>query len=183
MRRAPEEETAVPDPLQHRAATVVKLALARGTTLATVESCTAGSFAHLLSQAEGASTVLHGGFIVYTKENKTAAVGVPEVLLAAHAAVSGEVAQAMATGGLARCPAALVAAITGVAGPEPDEDGNPVGLVYVAVAARDGRTKAVKHEFGKLPKQEICAAAMDAALDLLEEFLHADVSGGGPPCS
>jgi nicotinamide-nucleotide amidase len=126
--------------------------------------------------------VLHGGFIVYTKENKTAAVGVPEDLLAAHTAVSGEVAQAMAAGALARCPAALVAAITGVAGPEPDEDGNPVGLVYVAVSARDSRTKTVKHEFGELPKREICAAAMSAALDLLEGFLHAQVSRGGPPC-
>jgi nicotinamide mononucleotide (NMN) deamidase PncC len=39
-------------------------------TLATVESCTAGSVAHLLSQAEGASETLHGGFVVYTKANK-----------------------------------------------------------------------------------------------------------------
>ena len=163
----------MPEPLEGRAAAVVELALARGATLATVESCTAGSFAYLLSQAQGASTVLHGGFIVYTKANKTAAVGVPDELLAAHTAVSEEVAQAMAAGALARCPAALVAAITGVAGPEPDEDTNPVGLVYVAVSARGGRTKAVKHEFGKLPKQDICAAAMGAALDLLEEFLQA----------
>jgi nicotinamide-nucleotide amidase len=169
--------------LKEGAETVVKLAVARGATLATVESCTAGSFAHLLSQAEGASTVLHGGFIVYTKVNKIAAVGVPEGLLAAHTAVSGEVAQAMAAGGLARCPAALVAAITGVTGPEPDEDGNPVGLVYVAVAARDGRTKATKHEFGTLPKQEICAAAVGAALGLLQEFMDAQVPRRGPPWS
>jgi PncC family amidohydrolase len=98
---------------------------------------------------------------------------VPEELIAAQTAVSGEVAQAMAAGGLARCPATLIAAITGVAGPEPDEDANPVGLVYVSVAARDGRTKSVKHEFGQRSKQEICAAAMGAALDLLEELLGA----------
>jgi len=173
--------SAMPEPLASRAETVVKRALAHGATLATVESCTAGSFAHLLSQAEGASTVLHGGFIVYTKENKSAGVGVPEELLATHTAVSGEVVQAMAAGGLARCPADLVAAITGVAGPEPDEDGNPVGLVHVAVAARDGRTKAVKREFGRLPKQEICAAAMGAALDLLEELLPAQAPQRRPP--
>jgi nicotinamide-nucleotide amidase len=172
--------SAVPEPLRERAEAVVKLALACGATLAMVESCTAGSFSHLLSQAEGAGTALHGGFIVYTKCNKIAAVGVPEALLAAHTAVSGEVAQAMAAGGLARCPAGLVAAITGVAGPEPDEDANPVGLVYVAVAARDGRTKAVKHEYGKLSRQEICAAAM-GALDLLEEFLHARLPLHGAP--
>jgi nicotinamide-nucleotide amidase len=172
MRREGQLVSAMPEPLGKRAATVVKLALARGATLATVESCTAGSLAHLLSQAEGAGKVLHGGFIVYTKENKTAAIGVAEELLAAYTAVSGEVAEAMAAGGLARCPATLVVAITGVAGPEPDEDGNPLGLVHVTVAARDGRTKAVKHEFGELQKEEICAAAMGAALDLLEQFLH-----------
>jgi hypothetical protein len=40
--------------------------------------------------------------------------------------------------------------------------------------------KAVKHEFGELSKQEICAAAMGAAIDLLEEFLHAQSPQIGP---
>jgi nicotinamide-nucleotide amidase len=161
--------------IKDQAARVMKLAQARRTTVATVESCTAGSLAHLLSQAEGASDTLHGGFVVYTKENKTAAVGVPKDLLAAHTAVSAEVAQAMAKGGLSRCPADFVLAITGVAGPDPDEDGNPVGLVHVAVAARDGRTRAARHEFGKRNKDEICAAAMSAALGLLEELVTGQV--------
>jgi nicotinamide-nucleotide amidase len=81
----------------------------------------------------------------------------------------------MATGGLARCPADLVVAITGVAGPEPDEDGNPVGLVFVAAAARDGRVKSAQHEFGKIGREEICSAAMRAALSLLEDMLLANV--------
>jgi nicotinamide-nucleotide amidase len=59
---------------------------------AAVESCTAGALAHLLADAEGASTVLHGGFVVYTKENKIAAVGVPPELLRT---VSAPVARAM----------------------------------------------------------------------------------------
>lgn len=161
--------------LKARAQVIVKLARERKMTLATVESCTAGTLAHLLSQPEGASDVLHGGFIVYTKENKTAAVGVPEALLEKHTAVSAEVAQAMATGGLKRCPATIVAAITGVAGPEPDEDGNPVGLVYVAACARDGRVKVARHEFGKEDKDRICSAALGAALDLTEDLLRAHV--------
>lgn len=78
----------MPELLKDRAASIVKLAQDRHMTLATVESCTAGSLANLLSQAEGASSALHGGFIVYTKENKIAAVGVPDELLAAHTAVS-----------------------------------------------------------------------------------------------
>jgi len=81
----------------------------------------------------------------------------------------------MATGGLERCPATIVAAITGVAGPEPDEDGNPVGLVYVAAAARDGRVNVARHEFGKADKDRVCSAAMGAALNIMEDLLTAHV--------
>jgi nicotinamide-nucleotide amidase len=48
----------------------------RGLTLVTAESCTAGLIAAAMSQAEGASKTLHGSFVVYTKENKTKALGV-----------------------------------------------------------------------------------------------------------
>ena len=168
-------EKSLPSSLRERAERVSELAQARHVTLATVKSCTAGSLVHLLAQAPGATETLQGSFVVYTKENKIAAVGVPSDLLASHTAVSGEVAQAMAEGGLARCPADIVASITEVAGPEPDEDGNAVGLVFVAAAARDGRKLLVRHEFGKKSKEEICSAAMNAALDLLEELLNGQV--------
>jgi nicotinamide-nucleotide amidase len=161
--------------LQQQAQLIVELAKQRRLGMATVESCTAGALVHLLSQTDGASDVLHGGFVVYTKQNKISAVGVPEALLTRHTAVSAEVAQAMARGGLARSPADLVVSITGVAGPEPDEDGNPVGLVFVATASRAGRLKVIRLELGKLPKEEICAAAMSAAMTLLEESLIAHV--------
>jgi nicotinamide-nucleotide amidase len=164
-----------PPSLHDQAEHVVKLARDRHMTLATVESCTAGALALLLAQAEGASEAVHGGFVVYTKENKIAAVGVPVDLLAKHTAVSAEVALAMAKGGLARCLASLVASITGVAGPEPDEDGNPVGLVFIAVAARDGRQRVEKHELDEQPISEICQTAVQAALDLLEDLLSAHV--------
>ena len=154
------------------AARVMKLAEARRMTLATAESCTAGSLAHLLSETPGATKVLHGGFIVYTKDNKTAALGVPKELIATHTAVSGKVASAMAKGALQRCPADIAAAVTGVAGPMPDEDGNPVGLVYVAAAARDGRILVERHEFGSKPKDAICHAASVAALGLIEQLLE-----------
>ena len=165
----------MPSSLKDRAEQITKLAQGRHVTLATVESCTAGSLSHLLSQAEGASETLHGGFVVYTKANKIAAVGVPQDLLAVHTAVSAEVAKAMAEGGLARCPADIVVAITGVAGPDPDEDGNPVGLVFVAATSRDGRTRVLRHDFGNQDKDENCGAAMGAALDLIEQFLTAQV--------
>jgi nicotinamide mononucleotide (NMN) deamidase PncC len=64
-------------------------------------------------------------------------------------------------------------AITGVAGTRVGEDGNPVGLVYVAVASRDGTAKVVEHRLGNGPKGEICRAAMRSGISLLEEFIRA----------
>lgn len=66
-------------------------------------------------------------------------MGVPRDVLLSHTAVSAPLARAMALGGLSRSPADVAPAVTGVAGPEPDEDGNPVGLAFVAGAVRGGR--------------------------------------------
>lgn len=79
------------------------------------------------------------------------------------------------TEGSRGAPASLVAAITGVAGPKPDEDGNPVGLLYVAVVARDGRQRVEKLELGNQSKGDICHAAVQAALKIFEELLAAHV--------
>ena len=159
--------------LQAEAQKLVALAKERSLTLATAESCTAGALVHLLADVPGGGEVLHGGFVVYSKIQKTEALGVPEELLARDTAVSSSVATAMAKGALKRSPADLVVAITGVAGPEPDEDGNPVGLVIVAVAARDGRTKVTEYRLGDAPKGEICQVAMRSGIQLLQDFVTA----------
>jgi nicotinamide-nucleotide amidase len=159
--------------LAAKAANLVQKAEASGMTLATAESCTGGALACLLANAPGASKVLHGGFVVYTKANKTAALGVSPDLLQRHTAVSAEVARSMAEGALARCPADIVVAITGVAGPEPDEDGNPVGLIHLAAARRDGPVLQEEHRFENGSKERICASSLGRALALFERALSA----------
>jgi hypothetical protein len=52
--------------------------------------------------------------------------------------VNAEVACQLAQGALERSPANMAVAVTGVLGPEPDEDGNPPGRVWFA-AVRTGR--------------------------------------------
>jgi nicotinamide-nucleotide amidase len=138
-------------------------------TLATVESCTAGALACALAEPAGAGETFQGGLVVYTKESKSVAAGVPADLIVQHTAVSAPVARAMAEGGLERMPADIAIAITGVAGPEPDEDGNPVGLVYIA-AARRNRQVLAEELWLEGSKQEICAQAMSAALRLAERL-------------
>ena len=158
------------DDLKAEAERLVGLAKSRKLTLLTVESCTAGALACALANAEGAGDVLHGGFVVYTKENKCAAVGVSVELIRQHTAVSAAVAKAMAVGGLERSPAHIAMAITGVAGPEPDEDGNPVGLTFVAAAGRDGRVLEQRLDLSG-SKVEICQQAMSAALQLARRLM------------
>jgi len=113
---------------------LIERAKGAGLGIVTAESCTAGLMCQVLADAEGASTFFHGGFVTYTKLHKSHALGVPDTLLREKGAVCAEVARAMAEGALKQSKAGIAAAITGVAGPEPDEDGNPVGRVCLAVA-------------------------------------------------
>jgi nicotinamide-nucleotide amidase len=150
------------------ATAAITAARREGWRLATAESCSAGMIATLLSEVEGAASCFHGGIVSYTKDMKRALLGVPADLLAEKGAVCSEVAEAMASGALARTPANAAIAITGVAGPDPDADGNPVGLVYVAVATP--RETAVRRlDLGEAPREDILSQAICAALELLVE--------------
>jgi len=136
-------------------------------TIITAESCTSGLLATVLSEAPGAATILHGGFVTYTKEHKRVALGVPEELLRAQGAVCDAVACAMAEGALARSTADLAAAITGVAGPEPDDDGNPVGRVYIAAARRGRKVECLRKDYGAIGRDAVRQAAIADAIAAL----------------
>jgi len=154
--------------LVKRATEVVELAKERGRTIVTAESCTGGLLAAVLSEAPGAGTQLQGGFVTYTKDQKTIALGVPRALLERESAVSEAIARAMAEGALGRSIADLSVSITGVAGPEPDEDGNPVGLMHIAAARRGGPTLHHEHCFGDIGRADVLYQTVMVALDLLE---------------
>ncbi len=109
---------------------------ADGKTLAVVESCTGGLVGEMLTEIAGSSAAFVGGWITYSNELKTSQVGVPAELLKNFGAVSGEVASAMAAGGVRRSGADYAIAITGVAGPGGGSAAKPVGTVWIALAER-----------------------------------------------
>ena len=148
------------------AETLLCLAKRSGITVVVAESCTAGRLATLLSDAEGAAQHFAGGFVTYTKEQKHRALGVSVTLLREKGAVCGEVACAMAEGALARSGAGLAAAITGVAGPAPDEDGNPVGRVCIAVARSGFTTEVIEHHYGDLGRDQVRTCAISDTIRL-----------------
>lgn len=111
---------------------------ARGWRLATAESCTGGLIAAACTAVAGSSDWFERGFVTYSNEAKVESLGVDPALLAAHGAVSEEVACAMAAGALAHARAELAVAVTGIAGPGGGSPDKPVGLVWLALARRGG---------------------------------------------
>ncbi|WP_156453673.1 nicotinamide-nucleotide amidohydrolase family protein, partial [Methylobacterium sp. CCH5-D2] len=103
--------------LHARAEALVAAYTKAGLRIATAESCTGGLVAGLLTAVPGSSAVLERGFVTYSNEAKTEAIGVAADLVAAHGAVSEPVARAMAVGALAASRADVAVAITGIAGP------------------------------------------------------------------
>jgi nicotinamide-nucleotide amidase len=111
--------------------------------------------------------VVERGFVTYSNEAKNELIGVSTALLAAHGAVSAEVARAMAEGALAHSHAELSVAITGIAGPGGGSVDKPVGLVHFATARKGGATINVERRYGALGRGEVRRAAVITALELL----------------
>jgi len=159
------------DALKTLADALIERAKQAGLGIVTAESCTAGLMCQILSDAEGASQIFQGGFVTYTKEHKSCALGVPEALLREKGAVCIEVARAMAEGALRRSKAGISAAITGVAGPETDEDGNPVGRVCIAVARRGVSTRDLERHYPDIGRDAIRQRAVADAIRAMTEAL------------
>lgn len=157
-------------PLLARAAAVLDLARARAWRLATAESCTGGLIAGALTAIAGSSDVVEGGLVTYSNAAKTALLGVPAPLIAAHGAVSEPVARAMAEGARARLGVEAAIAVTGVAGPGGGSADKPVGTVWFGLAAPDG-TRALRRLFPG-DRAAVREATVLQALDLLAEILR-----------
>lgn len=109
-----------------------------GRTLACAESCTGGLIAEKITRVPGSSAYFLGGVVAYANEAKTALLDVPEAQLAAHGAVSNEVALAMAEGARKRFGADYAVSTTGISGPDGGTEEKPVGLVSIGIAWEGG---------------------------------------------
>lgn len=155
------------DEIRALATEVLKACETRGLMVATAESCTGGMVATALTDIPGSSTVVERGFITYSNEAKAEMLAVPMALIEAHGAVSEPVALAMAEGALAHSRADLAVSITGVAGPGGGTTAKPEGLVNFACARRGRATVHTGIEFGPLGRDEVRAASVKQALEML----------------
>jgi nicotinamide-nucleotide amidase len=151
------------------AQTVIRLASARGETVASAESCTGGLVAAALTDVPGASETFVGSVVAYADDVKTALLDVPPAMLARFGAVSEEVARAMAEGALARLGATRAVSVTGIAGPDGGSEDKPVGTVWFATTGPDG-TSATQRLFPGA-RDIVRARSAALALDLLRRSL------------
>ena len=142
----------------------------KGLTFATAESCTGGRVAERMTALPGVSAVYRGGVVSYWTSVKADVLGVPADILEAHGAVSEETARAMAEGARRVTGADIAVSVTGVAGPDPDERGVAVGIVYIGLATPDG-TFCRPLDLGKRRRDRIQDLASNHALDVVRRYL------------
>lgn len=150
---------------------VFKLLREQNKTIALAESISGGLVASELVAQPGISHYLLEGIVCYSNDAKIR-MGVSAQSIEQYTAVSEEVAREMAGTIRTRAGADFGAAVTGVAGPGPDENGHPAGLMYVAVAGEKG-VQSVKLQFTGTRARLRMVAAL-AVLDELRKFLQAE---------
>jgi nicotinamide-nucleotide amidase len=141
----------------------------RGLTIATAESCTGGLLGARLTAIPGSSDVYVGGVIAYDNSVKTKLVGVRDVSLSEHGAVSEQVAREMAEGCARALGTQIGIGITGIAGPGGGTAEKPVGTVWIAVAGA-GETRTLGRVYVG-DREEIRLRATQASLDQLRRAL------------
>ena len=144
------------------------IAALQGRTLVTAESCTGGGIGAELTAVPGSSKVYKGGIISYTNAVKVGQLGVSPEILNREGAVSAPVAEAMASGARERLCADIAISVTGLAGPDGDEFGNPVGTVFIGYSDKNKTVSCKYLFFGN--RQEIRRQAIDAALEIILEL-------------
>jgi PncC family amidohydrolase len=163
---APEEITESPTV----AAQLIATLNVRGQTVATAESLTGGLLGGAITAAAGASAVYVGGVVTYATHAKEELLAVPPAIIAGPGVVSGPCAEAMASGVRRLLGTTFGVATTGVAGPE-EQEGKPVGTVYVGLATPAGVTSYQLDLGGERDRVGVREATVEAALALLLEHV------------
>lgn len=151
------------------AAKVIDLLRERRQTISCAESITGGALTAALVSVSGASDVLLGSIVAYSKEIKISQLGLSAELIDDKGLVSKEVAIAMAKGARQRLGSSWAISSTGSAGPTA-LDGSSPGEIWIAILGPD-RQESVKFSLNGA-RQEVISGAVESALTLLERILR-----------
>ena len=124
--------------VREKYANLTRRLIERGMTITTMESCTAGLIASLITDTEGASAVMKGAYVTYSNEAKVRS-GVPAETIDHYGVYSVQTAAAMAEACRASYGADIGVGVTGSFGNiDPNNPDSVPGEVFFAVATTDG---------------------------------------------
>lgn len=150
---------------------ILALLRERGLTLGLAESLTGGMMGSRICDVAGASDVFRGSIVSYASDVKYDVLGVPE-----GPVVSAEAAKAMASGARRVLGADVGLAVTGVAGPDPQEGKEP-GTVFVGLdlgpAGGDSGPEAVELLLYRGDRRQTREFSVISALSILRSRLLA----------
>ena len=159
--------TSSPEDLTDLTARAVQALTEAGRTVTVAESLTSGQLAWLLGRAPGSGDVFVGGVVTYARSAKARVLGISP-----DSVVDADTAREMAERGRDLFDADLCVALTGVAGPQP-QDGMPVGTVFIGWASRtdsgveacafEGEPDEIRSESCGHALRRLCALASNHA--------------------
>ncbi|MCH3885482.1 competence/damage-inducible protein A [Tenacibaculum aquimarinum] len=139
----------------------------QGKTLSTAESLTGGKIASTIVSVAGSSAYYKGSFVTYSAALKQQLLSVPSKLIETHSVVSAQVAEVMAKNARKITETDYAIAVTGNAGPTTDKTDKSVGVVFIAIADKNG-VEAHQFNFGQ-PREKVINRTVTKAFELLQE--------------
>lgn len=146
----------------------------RRQSLGVMESLTGGLLSSTVTDVPGSSNYFVGGLVTYNTELKVQ-MGVPREILEQYGAISEEAARAMAHTVRKRFDTDFGLGITGVAGPDEEED-KPVGTAHIAIEGPEGVVTGMGPGW-RASRDDNKRFAVLAALNLLRLHLEGVIKG------
>lgn len=112
-----------------------------------VESCTGGKIADLITSIPGSSKYFLGSIVAYSNEIKEQELCIDKEVIDKFGPVSEVVAKQMAIAGIKKFQASFSVSTTGIAGPDGDNWTDEVGLVFIGISDKKLNTKVYKVHF------------------------------------
>lgn len=138
-------------------------------TATCAESCTGGGVAYAITQVSGSSAYFEQGFVTYSNQAKQQMLGVSEISLEQHGAVSEAVVREMVAGACQRANADIGVAISGVAGPGGGSEHKPVGTVWFGFQGSECVAEKVHFDGDR---EKVREQAIDYALKKLIDLVN-----------
>ena len=138
--------------------------------IGTIESCTGGTMAQLITSVPGSSEYFKGSIVSYSNEVKTEIAKLNVKLIEEYGAVSEQVVKELALNALSVLKVDYSIASSGIAGPDGGTTDKPVGMVWLAVASKK-KVIAKSFEFGNHRGRNILRSSI-AGLNMLRMLIE-----------